>query len=134
MRDEKFSHHEIKGKAMNTSMVMLVDSSNTYNFIDQIVVKRMGCSIQTISGIGVSIANGDRIWVHEVCKKVYWETEGLLQLTNFMALPLNRCDLILGVQWLKTLGSIIWDFTTLTIRFHLDNQQFILHGMIVGNI
>ena len=63
-----------------------------------------------------------------------WETEGLQQVNDFMVFPLMGCDLVLGVQWLRDLGPIIWDFKALTMQFSLHNQQCILHGIKVGGI
>ena len=61
------------GKIKNTLVVILVDSGSTNNFMDQWVVKQLGCKINTIPGIGVSVANGDKLWVNEVCPQVQWE-------------------------------------------------------------
>lgn len=33
------------------------------------------------------------------------------------------CDLILGMQWLRTLGAITWDCLNLTIEFFKDGQK-----------
>ena len=30
--------------------------------------------------------------------------------SNMFAMPLGGCDVILGTQWLRTLGPILWDF------------------------
>ena len=32
-------------------------------------------------------------------------------------LPVYGSDVILGVQWLKTFGKIMWDFANLTMSF-----------------
>ena len=49
------------GKIKNTQVVILVDSRRTHNFMDQRLVKRLGCFTQYISRVGVSIANGARL-------------------------------------------------------------------------
>ena len=34
--------------------------------------------------------------------------------------------MVLGTQWLSTLGAIIWDFKLLTMRFcYFDNEVFL---------
>ncbi|KAA3477585.1 Transposon Tf2-6 polyprotein [Gossypium australe] len=38
---------------------------------------------------------------------------------QFYGFIVSSCDIVLGVQWLATLGSILWEFTKLTIQFYL---------------
>ena len=88
----------LQGRVMSIKLVIFVDSDRTHNFIDQAIVRKVGCQTHTMVGIGVTIANGDKVWVHEVCREVVWETKGLRQVTNFMVLPLMGCDLVLRVK------------------------------------
>ena len=44
-------------------------------------------------------------------------------------LPLGGCDLVLGTQWLKTLGLIQWDFNLLIMAFQLRGKSMILKGL-----
>ena len=59
---------------------------------------------------------------------------GFHQVTNFMVLPLMGCDLVLGVEWLKELGPIVWDFKNLTMQFTFKNQLVTLHGLLAGSV
>jgi hypothetical protein len=43
-------------------------------------------------------------------------------------LPLEGFDVILDVQWLKSLGPIVWDFTTLSMAFLRNGRSVCLHG------
>ena len=35
-----------------------------------------------------------------------------------IAIEMGGCDIVLGVEWLQTWGSIVVDFGALDIRFH----------------
>ncbi|KAA3480064.1 Integrase, catalytic core [Gossypium australe] len=37
--------------------------------------------------------------------------------TNFLVLLVKGCDLVIGIQWLFSLGSIMWNFSSLTLQF-----------------
>lgn len=43
-------------------------------------------------------------------------------------LPLDNFDVVLGVNWLKTLGAIIWDFDNMTMTFNFNDQHVFLKG------
>ena len=106
---------KLLGRIKRQSAVILVDSGSTHNFIDQMIVKRLRCPTQSIKGMSVTVANEDKLRTQEVCKLLSWETHGLTQRTDFLVLPLKGCDLVLGVKWLKILGPITWDFSSLTM-------------------
>ena len=105
----------VLGKVKKHDLVFLVDSGSTHNFIDQAVVKKLKCKTQAMTMMEVTVTNGETMGVRELCKLVKWEAQGLTQYTDFLVLPLQGCDLVLGVQWLKSLGPIVWDFGSLNM-------------------
>ena len=46
-------------------VILLVNSGSIHNFIDQAMVKRIGCKTQSINDVGVSVANGERMLAYE---------------------------------------------------------------------
>lgn len=48
--------------------------------------------------------------------------DGEVFTTDFFALPLAGYDIILGTQWLASLGPIHWDFGTPTMSFWCHDQ------------
>ncbi|CAA7040954.1 unnamed protein product [Microthlaspi erraticum] len=53
-------------------------------------------------------------------------------LTEFI--PLGGCDIVLGVQWLATLGPITWDFQKLEMGFKYGHAKVLLHGIKEGSV
>ena len=117
------------GRIKKQALVMLIDSESTHNFMDQSVAKRLKCPTQMVAGMSVTVANGEVLRTQEVCKNVTWESQRVLQTTDFLLLPLRGCDLVLGVQWLQTLGLITWDFNALIMRFTLKDSVVTLQGI-----
>jgi hypothetical protein len=74
------------------------------------------------------VANGD----HVPCPGVYHGTSfsiyGEEFSGDFFALPLAGYDVVLGTQWLASLGPILWDFGALTMSFWRGDHQVCWHG------
>lgn len=47
---------------------------------------------------------------------------------NLLLLPLSDSDVVLGIQWFSTLGSILWDFNNLTMEFKVEGRKVKLRG------
>ncbi|KAH7571678.1 hypothetical protein JRO89_XS04G0116300 [Xanthoceras sorbifolium] len=62
--------------------------------------------------------------------------------TEQIALPdiNSRYEIVLGTQWLRTLGPILWDFAKLQMKFKVADAEVILQGescpadQIVGEV
>jgi hypothetical protein len=48
---------------------------------------------------------------------------------DLYALPLDDYDMVLGVQWLGTLGPILWDFARRTLSFSRGGARILWHGV-----
>ena len=48
-------------------------------------------------------------------------------------IDMGNCDIVLGVEWLRTLGPILMDFKELTMQFHQEGQQYKFQGITVGS-
>ncbi|KAI5322789.1 hypothetical protein L3X38_031861 [Prunus dulcis] len=49
--------------------------------------------------------------------------------SNFKLLPVSGCDILLGAEWLETLGLIEWDFKNKIMHFHLGEHSYCLTGI-----
>lgn len=50
-------------------------------------------------------------------------------ITNLYVLPVYGFDVILAVQWFKTLGKITWDFAHLTMSITYQGTPYVLQGV-----
>lgn len=109
------------GNGMNQTMMLrglngkvrlhvLVDTGNTHNFINEQIVKKLDFPIHEVNGIQVEIANGKEMKCDVLCKYFVWTMQKQEFKADMYLLPLGSYDLILGIQWLKTLGNIQQDF------------------------
>jgi hypothetical protein len=71
----------------------------------------------------VKVANDERVTSGGVCRATDMDIGSEHFSTNFYVLPLDVSDIVLGIQWLRTLGPILWDFDNLTMCFWRDRRR-----------
>ena len=52
--------------------------------------------------------------------------QGVTLDLDFYLLPLEGYEVVLGAQWLQTLGMIEWDFSKLLMRFQYGGKRISL--------
>jgi hypothetical protein len=46
---------------------------------------------------------------------------------------MGACDIVLGIEWLRTLGLITMDFLELYMSFQKDGHSYTLKGLKAGS-
>ena len=119
----------VMGRIKHRSVVILIDSGSTHNFIDAALVSHLHINVDTSQVLEVKVANGDLIKTQGVCQEVPILLQGHEFLVHLHVLLMGGCDLVLGTQWLGTLGVIQWDFKLLTMSFSYNYRQVMLKGL-----
>ncbi|PKI64041.1 hypothetical protein CRG98_015573 [Punica granatum] len=96
---------------------ILVDSGSTHNFVNEEVGRKLDFPTELIPSVKVAVANGNELKCERVCKKFRWRMQGREYEADMLLLPLESYDIVLGVQWLSTLGDILWNFKDLQMKF-----------------
>jgi hypothetical protein len=60
--------------------------------------------------IRVKVANGEEVLSECKCSKVQIQLKDMSFGVDAYVIILAGCDMVLGIQWLVTLGSIVWNF------------------------
>jgi len=113
---------------------ILVDSGSSHNFLDQSLLLKVPLSLEPTNRLQVNIADGTTIPCSGMASSVSLRIQGHTILSNFYLIPLGGCDVVLGVEWLRTLGPILWDFTHMTMSFTLQGQPLTLTGVSPGEL
>lgn len=96
---------------------ILTDSGSTQNFLDESVAKKVGCKLEAVSPLAITGGGGNKLEAMYMCKGFKWQLQQATFTTDMIILPLGCYDVILGVQWLKSLGPILCDFEKLHMEF-----------------
>ena len=92
---------------------VLVDGGSSDNFLQPRVTKFLKLPIEPTPLFKVMVGNGNYMTVLGMIRELSIQAQGnRFQLPVFL-LPISGADLILGANWLKTLGSNIADYDSL---------------------
>jgi hypothetical protein len=98
-------------------LLILLDSESTHNFLGIGAAARLGVDLRGRTGLRMAVANDDHITSLRCCRGLHIGIEGEPFIIDCYGLTLGSFDMVLGVQWLKALGSILWDFGRQTMAF-----------------
>ena len=118
----------LKGSINDQQVSILIDGGSTHNFLHHRIVLLMGLEVQETTPLRVTVGNGDELCSHQMCQAVKVYIQNHTFSVEFHILPNCGADVVLGVQWLKTLGLVLTDYNALTMKFILSGQVVELHG------
>ena len=95
----------------------LLDSGSTHTFINGDVARRVGIHFELCPGAGVTVANGDCVACQGLTRGVGIRIAEEVFSVDCYTIPLDWWDMVLGVNFLRTLGPILWDFDDLCMAF-----------------
>ena len=110
-------------------LVILIDTGSTHNFLDTSIWMLLKLAIAVEDSFEVKVANGALVQTRVACHAVQLKLQGQTFLMDLNVLSLRGCDVVLGTQWLYTLGLIQWDFQHLIMEFVLDGKPVLLKGL-----
>jgi len=84
--------------------------------------------LKSCPGLQLAVANEDRVPSSGFHQAVDMTIGGEQFSVDCFELELGGYDMVLGVQWLGTLGPILWDFTRQTMCFSREGRQVIWTG------
>lgn len=118
------------GRINRQEIVILIDSGSTHNFIDIALWKELQLPISTKDCFEVKVANGVVFKTKGACFAVQLKIQCSYFGVDLNVLSLGGCDVVLGTQWLYSLGPIQWDFKQLTMKFDYLGKSILLQGLI----
>ncbi|KAG6497148.1 hypothetical protein ZIOFF_045036 [Zingiber officinale] len=119
---------KVKGFIKKQPVMILIDSGSTNNFLDSTLASRLKQKIEQASTFDVKVADGRSLTSPGNCNSIKILLPNYELITDLFLPPLDGCDVVLGAQWLKTLGDIIWNFSQLTMRFQDQGKEVCIRG------
>ncbi|XP_068634605.1 uncharacterized protein [Aristolochia californica] len=119
---------KIAGSIGEQPVVVLIDGVATHNFISTTVVQKLHLPLSPTAKYGVQLGTGAILPREGICKRVRLTLQGIEIVEDFLPLELGSTDVILGVQWLETLGGTYTNWKTHVMKFRVGNEMVVLQG------
>ena len=75
------------------------------------------------------VANGSTIKCSGKCHNIKLSMGEYVLNSPMIAIPMGGADVVLGVQWLQSLGMIAFNFQELFMKFLWEGKEFELRGI-----
>lgn len=119
---------KLKGKLMGREVVVLIDNGATYNFVSKELVTQLKLQTDRTRGYSVMTAGGVTFKGAGLCSELELELQGCTITSSFLPLELGSADVILGIQWLETLGNMKVNWKLQILRFKVGSHKYVLQG------
>ncbi|KAK2970128.1 hypothetical protein RJ640_001605 [Escallonia rubra] len=107
---------------------ILIDTGSTHNFIDPNIAGKLGCVAVATTLMTIMVADGNRVTSDSMCQDFTWTLQDQTFSSDMMILPLGGCHCVLGLQWLKTLGQVQFDFKAMTMTITKVGKAITFQG------
>jgi hypothetical protein len=114
-------------------VIILVDSGSTHNFIHRRIAQETHCYIHAVNNFQIMIANGGSMKCGGRCENVHLQIGDYNLKSHMFAIDMGGCDIVLGAEWLRTLGPILMDFQNLTMQFDQGGHKHKFQGITAGS-
>lgn len=119
---------KVRGNINRNTVVVMIDSGATHNFISPSAVEKNKLRVTHNANLEVLLGTGISVQGIGVCKDVNIILPTMSFEADFIVLELGNADIILGVQWLRTLGSCMVDWERNVWSFMYKGQPVTLIG------
>ncbi|KAL1201002.1 putative mitochondrial protein [Cardamine amara subsp. amara] len=123
-----FSTTKLWGTIGKVKIVVMLDSGATHNFINPSVVAKSKLRATHNKSMTIRLGTGITTTGSATCQKVPFVLQGVEYTADFIVLDLGDTDIILGIQWLRTLGKCGMDWETHELSFSYNGALVTLFG------
>ncbi|VFQ77184.1 unnamed protein product [Cuscuta campestris] len=119
---------KLAGSVKEMAVQVLLDGGSTHNFIHPAVAERLALTLHPVTPFRVYVGNGDSLRCAYSCPQTPLCLQGHRFDVDLYILEIHGPDIVLGVQWLQTLGKVSHDYSQLTMEFTWKGSPVLLRG------
>ncbi|XP_019423050.1 PREDICTED: uncharacterized protein LOC109332520 [Lupinus angustifolius] len=109
-------------------VTVLVDTGSSHNILQPRLANFLNLPISKTTQFPVMVGNGAHIFCSGLCDATPITLQQQQFLIPFYLLPIKGADVVLGIDWLQTLGPIVSDFSVPSMQFNVGQTIVTLKG------
>jgi hypothetical protein len=113
---------KIEGYIKKKKVIVLIDSGSTHNFIHYKLAKDLNCFVYPVLEFQVMIVDGGTINFSGKHNNINLTMGEYVMNSPMIAIPMGGADVVLGIQWLQSLGTMDFNFQELFMKFSLEGK------------
>ncbi|CAL9012822.1 unnamed protein product [Prunus brigantina] len=127
-RRSKGQAMRLMGQLQGVPILVFIDSGADRSFLNPKITEQLNQHIEKQSIETVVVASGKPLSTKGVVRGVPVQMQGYHFQHDYRLLAAAGCDLVLGVDWLETLGLVGWNFQHKTMEFTVDGVNHRIVG------
>jgi len=121
--------HAAAYRHQGRTLPALLDTGSTHNFVSGETMRRLGLVPAGGERLRITVANGDRMPCEGIASNVPIRIYDEDFAITCVGLNLGGFDFIMGFDFIRTLGTILWDCEALTLSFWRDGRRVTWQGV-----
>ncbi|RRT44121.1 hypothetical protein B296_00026417 [Ensete ventricosum] len=97
---------EIEGFLEQQSIIILIDTGSTHNFMSSEVATHLMLQKEYYNGFKVKVANDQILKCNQKCPRVKLILQEQDIVADYFLLPLDGFDIVLAIDWLSMIGDV----------------------------
>ncbi|KAK2364782.1 hypothetical protein QL285_089616 [Trifolium repens] len=109
-------------------VVTLMNSSATSNFITTKLVEQLQLKVVDTPTYVIEVGNGENVINQGVCNDLSFKIQDVEFNQHFFIMDLGGSEMVLGVDWLASLGNIEANFENLCLKWKKNGHNYLIQG------
>ncbi|XP_059064617.1 uncharacterized protein LOC131856731 [Cryptomeria japonica] len=128
----RYHPFRIRGVLAGQRIIVLLNSGATHNFIDEGFAIKRGLKAEDFEGFNVTVADGFTMPCTRVVKQLKMTLGDYELCDDFYVVAIGETDIVLGVQWLHSIGGYYMNHQTMEFKFQSNGKEVHLRGLSNG--
>ncbi|XP_042059584.1 uncharacterized protein LOC121804108 [Salvia splendens] len=119
----------VVGNIAETTTSILIDTGSTHDFLHPRVASQLHLPLTPIRPFRVYVGNGASLVCSYIARRIKLSIQGVDFLIDLHVMEIHGPDIVLGMDWLESLGKVSADFVGKTLEFSKNGGRVMLRGV-----